>query len=276
MNWGIFKTSKERGLAKRWETHPFENLTWQPDRMLMDDLVFRLEHYRNDANWGLGEECFGFYKIKKLVDQYARFWTHWPGFRPRNVVELGIWDGGSIAFWFECLKLGKHVAIDSAHREDSEYFKRYVNSRGLEERIKTYWRTNQADGDRLREIVSHEFRDSLDLVIDDASHQYAPTLASFQALFPLLRPGGLYIIEDWAWEHWPDFHDSNHAWFNEPSLTKLVSELMEVTASKPDLVASLTVYEGFAVIERGELPTKEIGELKLHDQILRRPGPPRS
>jgi hypothetical protein len=51
--------------------------------------------------------------------------------------------------------------------------------------------------------VAHEFSAPLDLVIDDASHIYGPTKASFQALFPLLRPGGLYLIEDWAWAHWP-------------------------------------------------------------------------
>ena len=37
----------------------------------------------------------------------------------------------------------------------------------------------------------------LDLVIDDASHLYGPTMASFEVLFPRLRPGGLYVIEDW-------------------------------------------------------------------------------
>ena len=38
-------------------------------------------------------------------------------------------------------------------------------------------------------------------MIDDASHLYEPSLASFETLFPLLRPGGTYIIEDWKWEH---------------------------------------------------------------------------
>ena len=39
----------------------------------------------------------------------------------------------------------------------------------------------------------------LDLVMDDASHLGPQTRASFETLFPRLRAGGLYIIEDWSW-----------------------------------------------------------------------------
>jgi hypothetical protein len=35
-----------------------------------------------------------------------------------------------------------------------------------------------------------------DIMIDDAGHQLEPTLRSFEILFPLLRDGGVYIIED--------------------------------------------------------------------------------
>ena len=51
----------------------FARLDWRPDRMLLDDLVFRLEHNRNDQDWDLGQDCFVFYKIKPLVEQYQRF-----------------------------------------------------------------------------------------------------------------------------------------------------------------------------------------------------------
>jgi hypothetical protein len=41
----------------------------------------------------------------------------------------------------------------------------------------------------------------LDLVIDDASHRLRETISSFEVLFPLLRPGGLFLLEDWDWQH---------------------------------------------------------------------------
>src|SRR5215207_423787 len=54
---------------------------------------------------------------------------------------------------------------------------------------------------RLGAIVADEFGDEeLDLVIDDASHRLEPTRTSFETLFPRLRDGGLYLIEDWKWQ----------------------------------------------------------------------------
>src|SRR4029077_11377083 len=55
------------------------------------------------------------------------------------------------------------------------------------------------------EIVHDCFNGSIDVVIDDASHLYGPTRRSFEILFPLLKPGGAYIIEDWPAGLRPDF-----------------------------------------------------------------------
>ena len=52
----------------------FDRLIWLEDRVLLDDLVFRLVQTANDE-WSLGPGYFWFHKLKPLVDQYARFWT---------------------------------------------------------------------------------------------------------------------------------------------------------------------------------------------------------
>jgi hypothetical protein len=235
----------------------FDRLVWQKDRMLLGDLVFRLEHYTS-TDWELGDEWFLFYKTKPLVDQYAKFWALRPEFRAEHILELGVWDGGSIVFWFEHFRPSKHVGVDIQTRKDSEYFRRYVSSQGLEGRIKTYWGTDQADSGRLREIAQSEFSGLLDLVIDDASHLYDPTRRSFETLFPLLRPGGLYVIEDWAWGHWREFQTPGHPWTKEIPLTRLIAQLIEATGSESwdttgGFIGSVTVFQGFAVVERGDL-----------------------
>lgn len=251
----------------------FEKLIWQQDRVLLNDLVFRMEHYKSE-DWNLGENCFVFYKTKELIDQYEEFWTSRKNFRPRSMLELGLWDGGSVAFWFEYFHPEKHVGIDIRQREDSSFFKRYMTSKGLEKRIKTYWGTNQNDSERLREIVKDEFANPLDLVIDDASHMYEFTKNSFETLFPLLCPGGLYIIEDWAWAHWKEFQAPEHPWALETELTKLIFELVEVTGSSTagsmKLIKNLSIFQGFVVVERGEISSAELGEFKLDEYISRR------
>ena len=244
----------------------FEGLVWQKDRLLYNQLVFRLQHYKSD-DWDLGDDCFVFYKIKHLVDQYADFFAT-RNFTCERLFELGMWEGGSLAFWFEAFRPKKIVGIDLADRADSPYFLRYTSENNLRERVKAYWGVNQADKQRVREIARKEFDGPLDLVIDDASHIYAPTVSSFETLFPLIRPGGFYIIEDWAWEHWPScFVDP--ARVNLVGLSDLVSEMVQAAGTSNSLINSVTVYEGFAAIERSKAAVPE--EIVLKDFIVRRP-----
>jgi cephalosporin hydroxylase len=245
----------------------FNRLVWQRDRMLLDDLVFRLEHYRSE-DWNGGDH-FRFYKVKELVDQYANFFSPRSDFRPGRVMELGTYDGGSTAFWYELFGPEKHVALDIEARTDTSYFRRYVESRGLDRQIKTYWQTDQNDKARLRTIVETEFDGPLDLVIDDASHLYRQTRASFETLFPLLRPGGLYIIEDWAWSHWPI---PDHPYYaGEEPLTRLVVELTEAAGTSGGLISSMVTYSGFVVVERGPQQLDKATHFNLENHIVRRP-----
>jgi SAM-dependent methyltransferase len=246
----------------------FNRLIWRQDRMLLDDLVFRIEHFKSSGTWE--KQAFRFYKTKALVDQYRAFWVERAQLRPRRIFELGLWDGGSLAFWFECFRPEKLVGVDLAQRGGSTYFRHYVATRGLQERIQTYCGTDQADSATLRRIVEHEFVGPLDLVIDDASHLYAPSKASFEALFRLVRPKGLYVIEDWAWAHWAEFQSSDHAWAGETELTRLVFELVEAVGSSRSLIAGISVFQGFAVVERGELELADVSQFRLDRFISRR------
>lgn len=240
--------------------------------MLYGDLVFRLEHTRSE-DWQ-GPQHFRFFKLKGLMDDYESFFATHASFRPRRIFELGIFDGGSAVLWYEIFHPEKLVAIDVADREDSPYFREYVRSRDLAERICTYWRVNQADKDRLRRIVAEEFDGGPDLVIDDCSHLYAPTLASFEALFPLMSPGGLYVIEDWAWAHWPESGTLEHGWAAEQPLTDFVFKLVEAAGSSHrGLIQGLTIGAGFVVIERGSGAIRNRAEFRLEDFIVRRPTP---
>lgn len=248
----------------------FDGVAWQADRALLGDLVFRLEHFKNDR-WELGDRCFAFFKIKPLIDQYEHAFARRPGFRPRHILELGLWDGGSLAFWNEILHPDKIVGIDLQLREDSAYFRDYVHEHGLESKVRSYWGTDQADAPALLNIVEREFGGVVDLVMDDASHLYAPTLASFQILFPLLPPGGLYIIEDWAWDHWLGFGSPDHPWARFRSPTALVFELIEATGTEQSLITSVEVSQGFVIIERGPASASEISPFRLADHITRRP-----
>ena len=266
----LYALSPEKKQTQQAGLPPFfDRLLWLPDRLLLDGLVFRLEHFRND-DWELGDECFRLYKTRGLTESLGRCLAAKRGFRPQNVFELGIWYGGSLVFWNEWLRPQKHVIVDICEPRPSAYLERYLAKPALRDRLKCYWRTNQADSARLQAIAANDFIGPFDLVIDDASHLYGPTKASFEALFPLLRPGGLYIIEDWAWGHWEEFHDPKHPWANEPTLTDLVVQLIESTGTRGSPIASVTTHHGFTVIERGGTPANKLAGFKLENYIARR------
>ncbi len=245
----------------------FEFLDWQSDRAMLGDLIFRFE--TPGAGPHVNDTDFALYKNRQLIEQFDLFWSS-TEFRPRRVIEIGIWDGGSTALWYEALRPEKLVAIDLLERGDSPYFRRYLDDRELRDRIVTHWGVNQADRLALLEIVDKDLGGKFDLVIDDGSHLYAPTRASFETLFPLLPPGGLYIIEDWAWEHWPEFQDPKNFWAGEESLKLLVDDLVAATGTSRTLIRRIAVHEGFVVIERGDGDERADG-FALADYIRRRP-----
>ena len=250
----------------------FDKLQWFPDRVVIGNLVLRLEHTKTDQ-WDGGDHLM-FYKVKGLLEQYESFFNSFPDFYPGRILELGMWDGGSTLLWSQLLQPEKIVGIDLKDRQDSSYFQNFINSNKLQNRVATFWNTNQADKNRLRKIVASEFGEKIDLVIDDCSHLCAPTKASFEALFPLLHPGGWYIIEDWAWGHWPNYITPNHPWALEIPLTEFVIELVKGLGSNPDMISSIYIQSGFAAIRRGSYHFDEPSNYILEKHIVRYPRRP--
>ena len=81
-----------------------------------------------------------------------------------------------------------------------------VNKLYSDKRIRTYC-CDQTDADKLKEIVKNE--GSPFIILDDCSHYRKPTIESFEILFPLLKSGGYYCIEDVvAPSYWPSWGGS--------------------------------------------------------------------
>lgn len=62
------------------------------------------------------------------------------------------------------------------------------------DRISTYY-VDQCNQDSLANLVA-EIDADFDFVLDDASHFFACTIKTFEALFPRVSAGGVYLIED--------------------------------------------------------------------------------
>eukprot|EP01062_Namystynia_karyoxenos_P066817 TRINITY_DN60737_c0_g1_i1.p1 TRINITY_DN60737_c0_g1~~TRINITY_DN60737_c0_g1_i1.p1 ORF type:complete len:503 (+),score=113.48 TRINITY_DN60737_c0_g1_i1:93-1511(+) len=71
----------------------------------------------------------------------------------------------------------------------------------LKDPKRKFW-GDQANRTFLAEIVA-SIGGSLDIIIDDGGHQMKHQLNSFEVLFPLVRPGGIYVIEDLETSFYP-------------------------------------------------------------------------
>jgi hypothetical protein len=104
-------------------------------------------------------------------------------------------------------------------------------------------------------VIENDFGGGLvDAEIDDASHEHVPTKTAFETIFPFVRSGGVYIIEDWTWGHsheWPP-----QARAEMPLMSLLLCELMLVCGRASDVISRVDINRRFAAIWRGtaELP----------------------
>jgi predicted O-methyltransferase YrrM len=189
----------------------------------------------------------------------------------KNIVDIGIFKGGSVALYALLFEPKKLVAIEYMS-DRMKPLDDFICSRGLEQSVKSYYGVDQSDTPSVSKIMKSEFSgQDIDLVVDDASHLYPQTRESFQTLFPALRPGGVYIIEDWGWAHWAgDIWQKSEAFpAGAPSLTNMLIEIAMLCASRPDIVASLEIQQSVIRVIRGSARLG-LGKLQLDKECLNR------
>ena len=108
-----------------------------------------------------------------------------------NIVEIGVWEGASLRMWRDYFPNAKIVGVDKHDRG--------IQVEGVDIVICSQ------DNPSLSDLLPGR----LDIVIDDASHINALTITTFKNIFPHVKPGGLYIIEDLQTSYDPVNYDGH-------------------------------------------------------------------
>jgi predicted O-methyltransferase YrrM len=188
----------------------------------------------------------------------------------KRIVEIGIFKGGSTALIASLLRPARFTALELSS-EPLPGLAAFIEEHELEDVVRLRFGFDQSDTAALQAVLDDDHGDEpLDLVIDDASHLYRETRASFEVLFPRLRPGGTYLIEDWSWAHYPEqLWQNRGGWFHDrPALTNLVVEILMMLGSYTDLVARMRVLPDTVEIVRGR--TEHPGPLRLEAAYFNR------
>ncbi len=128
---------------------------------------------------------------------YPRYFEHRRD-KIKTLLELGLGNGGGVEMWEEYFPNAEIYAVDKIGTNLLEN-KRQIRTR-LESKPRIHFRLgDQADEEFLQE-VSDEVGE-WDIVIDDASHIARDQIISFEKLWPRVKPGGIYFIEDIGKRH---------------------------------------------------------------------------
>lgn len=155
-----------------------------PSGEVESDISIREIFYKHTGNL--------IHKWDHYLDIYSKHLSHYRNNSP-VILEIGISHGGSIQLWKKYFGPGCQIYAIDINPECLKF---------AEENVKIFI-GSQSDSDFLSDVV-RQIPD-LDFVLDDGGHFMDQQSVSFEMLFPKVKQGGQYIVEDTHTSYWPEF-----------------------------------------------------------------------
>ena len=100
-----------------------------------------------------------------------------------KILEIGVYHGASLKTWEEYFSKANIIGVDI-----NTETKKYESNRT------TIEIANQSNIEDLTKLSM--LHGPFDIIIEDGSHMWEHQITSLRTLFPFLKPGGYYIVED--------------------------------------------------------------------------------
>ena len=134
-------------------------------------------------------------QLYKWVHYFDIYHRHFRRYRHRKVtvVEFGVFQGGSLQMWKKYFgKRARIIGVDVL-----------PECKQLEESQIEIFIGDQEDREFLRRLAAEV--GPIDVLIEDGGHHMGQQIATFQELFPAIRDGGVYLVEDLHTSYWPEY-----------------------------------------------------------------------
>jgi hypothetical protein len=208
----------DKGGAMSGTGHYFRNFLGRTD----DKTLFKMDHY---------------------LDIYDGLMGPWMG-KPVSFLEIGVYKGGSLRMWRDFFAPQAKLTfldIDPACKA--------LEIPGTEIRI-----GDQTDVAFLKQVAAD--RGPFDIIIDDGGHKMDQQITSFGALWPQLKDGGLYVVEDVHTSYWPGFGGGLRAKNSFVEMCKVLIDLMHSWYTEDDAAFPLHPL------------ARELGSIAFHDSMV--------
>ena len=145
------------------------------------------KHWTDKGSWG-----------HNYVEMYDKYFAPMRN-KKIKLLEIGFYHGSSAYLWDEYFTVADLYHIDI----DRECYK-YTNKLSNRSKLHMVDQSNPAQLTKYVQEVGGEF----DIIIDDGSHMVEHQITSFRTLFPHLKSGGVYVIEDLFSSYWKEYGGS--------------------------------------------------------------------
>lgn len=132
------------------------------------------------------------YKWVHYFDIYERHFDRFRGTAP-VMVEIGVWEGGSLAMWKEYFGPGSRIIGIDINPECKKH-----QADGIEVFI-----GSQDDPATIDAIFSKYPK--IDIVLDDGSHMMKHMISSFELIYNRIQSNGVYVVEDTHTCYWNEY-----------------------------------------------------------------------
>jgi hypothetical protein len=230
-------------------------LRTQGEDQAMVNECYRLAFYASGASARLSSNplyaYFLAHRTGRLLDKWVHYFSvydaHLAPWRDRapRVLEIGVYQGGSLDLW-------EHYLGPSAVLVGIDVDEAAVR---MSDPRRTIALGDQADPDFLRSVVAEH--GPFDVIIDDGGHTMEQQIVSIETLFPLLRDGGVYLVEDTHTSYWESHGGGLH---REGSFIEWVKDRLDdlhaYHRSEPvdpvwtDHVAAVHCYDSVVVLDK--------------------------
>lgn len=133
--------------------------------------------------------------IHKWLHYFEIYDRHFNKYRnkPVTILEFGVFQGGSLQMWRHYFgKKARIIGVDINPKCKE------LEEKGIDIRI-----GDQEDRDFLKKLM----RDigPVDVVIEDGGHTMAQQVNTFEEVYPYVKDGGVFLIEDLHTSYWSDY-----------------------------------------------------------------------
>jgi hypothetical protein len=171
--------------------------------------------------------------------------------KPVSLLEVGVggygeWLGGeSLLMWSAYFRKGRIYGIDV---HDKTALSR--------DRIKVF-QCSQVDREKLTALARET--GPFDFVIDDGSHMNGHQIETFRILWPFVKDGGAYIVEDVQTSYWPSYGGGV---LGTPGHGRSCMSFFKALADSVNLSEFLAPPPADAVLER------TVGSIAFHHNLI--------